>query len=407
MTLQTINIHDDLLYIGVNDRNKARFENLWPLPNGVSYNSYLLTGEKTALMDTVEVTRVDTFLSKLEEGLEGRELDYLVVQHMEPDHASSVPTIVGNYPDVQIVGNAKTRNFMQNFFELEDLGFDYDKNFLEVKEGDQLDLGDSTLTFYMTPMVHWPESMVSFQEETGVLFSQDAFGSYGALDGGIFDDEVDWGEKYLDETIRYYANIVAPFSFQTLNAIEKLGGLDIKMICPVHGVIWREDPGKIVGVYQDLASQKTEEGAVVVYGSMYGNTREMAEIVARSIAEEGIKPVKVYDVSDISISYIAADIWRYSAVVIGSVTYQNGMYPQMQSLLNTLEGQRMKDRILGIFGSHSWAGKSLSILQDFADRGDYDQVETTVDVKSSAKADDVAALKQIGKEIAEKLKTRR
>lgn len=407
MTLQTINIHDDLLYIGVNDRNKVRFENLWPLPNGVSYNSYLLTGEKTALMDTVEVTRVDTFLSKLEEGLEGRELDYLVVQHMEPDHASSVPTIVENYPGVQIVGNAKTRNFMQNFFELEDLGFDYDKNFLEVKEGDQLDLGDSTLTFYMTPMVHWPESMVSFQEETGVLFSQDAFGSYGALDGGIFDDEVDWGEKYLDETIRYYANIVAPFSFQTLNAIEKLGGLDIKMICPVHGVIWREDPGKIVGVYQDLASQKTEEGAVVVYGSMYGNTREMAEIVARSIAEEGIKPVKVYDVSDISISYIAADIWRYSAVVIGSVTYQNGMYPQMQSLLNTLEGQRMKDRILGIFGSHSWAGKSLSILQDFADRGDYDQVETTVDVKSSAKADDVAALKQIGKEVAEKLKARR
>ena len=408
MLLQSVEIYENVHYIGVNDREVQYFENLWPLPNGVAYNSYLLTGEKTALLDTTKIERVDTFLAKLDEALKGRDLDYLVIHHMEPDHAGSVPVILETYPDVKIVGNAKTKEFMLSFFDIEDtLKFNYDERFIEVDEGDSLDLGDSTLTFYRTPMVHWPESMVSFQEETGILFSQDAFGSFGALDGGIFDDEVNYNRDYLDETIRYYACIISPFSMQVKGALNKLGGLDIKMICPVHGIIWRENPEKIIDIYSKLANQETQEGVVVVYGSMYGHTRDMAEMVARSIAAEGIKNVKVYDVSKVDLSYLLRDTWRYSAMVLGSVTYQNGLYPKMDALINALSTQRMSERVIGVFGSHLWNGQAQPALMKFAEDQKFDIVDTTVDFKGAASKEDRKKLVKLGKEVAEKLIAKR
>ena len=265
---------DGVYYIGVNDRETALFENMWPLPKGVAYNSYVIIDEKTALMDTVKAMSTEEFLDRLEIALDGRPLDYLVVHHMEPDHSGSIRSTIAKYPDVKIVGNKKTKEMLQLFYEISD------ENFIEVKEGDKIELGKRSLQFHMTPMVHWPESMVSYESYDKILFSQDAFGSFGALDGAIFDDECDY-EKYKDDTERYFVNIISKYAKQTEKALQKLSALDIKMILPVHGLVWRSHPEVILKRYQDLASQKLENGVVLVYGSMYGNSKYMIENVAR------------------------------------------------------------------------------------------------------------------------------
>lgn len=399
----SVEIRKNWKYIGVNDRETRLFENMWPLENGVSYNSYLYTGEKTALLDTVKINKSSSFVEKLESTLGGRPLDYLVVHHMEPDHSGSITTVLELYPDVKIVGNKKTKEFIENYYAIEGFqGFSYEKNFVEVGDGDKLDLGDTELTFYLTPMVHWPESMVSYEESTGTLFSQDAFGSFGSLSGAIFDDEINW-EFYLDDTVRYYTNIIGKFSAQVKGALNKLAPLDIKMICPVHGPVWRTNPNRIVKLYNQLANQETEEGVVIVYGSMYGNTEKMAETVARALAERGIKNVKIYDVSKTHLSYLLADIWRYEGIILGSCTYNNALFPLMHTLVTTLKNQKMKNHTLAVFGSYSWAGGALKTLKAFAEESGYDLVEATVESKGSPTEEEFKKCKEIGYEMADRI----
>ncbi|WP_054251723.1 FprA family A-type flavoprotein [Neofamilia massiliensis] len=407
MEYLSVEIDKNWHYIGVNDRDTRLFENMWPLENGVSYNSYLYTGEKTALLDTVKINKSGLFVEKLEAALKGRPIDYLIVHHMEPDHSGSITSVLDLYPDIKLVGNKKTREFLENYYQLEGYnGFSYEKNFVEVGDGDKLSLGDTELTFYLTPMVHWPESMVSFEESTGRLFSQDAFGAFGSLSGAIFDDEINW-EFYLDDTIRYYTNIIGKFSTLVKNALKKLSPLDIKMICPVHGPVWRTNPSRIFDLYQKLSDQKTEEGVAIIYGSMYGNTEKMAETIARTLAVRGIKNVRIFDVSKTHLSYLLADMWRYEGLVLGSCTYNNALFPPMENLVRTLVNQKMKNHTLGVFGSYSWGGGALKELQEFANKSGYDLVESTVEVKGTPNKEDFEKGVALGNEMADKIIAKR
>lgn len=389
---------DGVYYIGVNDRETALFENMWPLPNGVAYNSYVIIDEKTALMDTVKAMSTEEFLDRLEVALDGRTLDYLVVHHMEPDHSGSIRSTISKYPDVKIVGNKKTKEMLQLFYEISD------ENFVEVKEGDKIELGKRSLQFHMTPMVHWPESMVSYESYDKILFSQDAFGSFGALDGAIFDDECDY-EKYKDDTERYFVNIISKYAKQTEKALQKLGGLDIKMILPVHGLVWRSHPDVILKRYQDLASQKLDNGVVLVYGSMYGNSKYMIENVARYLAEEGVKDIQVFDVTKTHKSYITTELWKKKGIILASCSYDNGLYPPMVDLLHTMKGNKMSGRVLGVAGTFSWSGGGVKNLVPLGEDSGYELLEDcVVEAKCAPKKDDLDKLRQLAKAMAEKLR---
>lgn len=398
MNTLSVKINDFLYYIGVNDRQTQLFENQWPLERGVSYNSYVIKSTKTALLDTVKITKVDDFVTKLKEVLEGRDLDYLVIHHMEPDHSGAIETIIDLYPNVKLVGNKKTFELLENFYSVKD-------NLTLVDDFDTLDLGEVSLKFIKTPMVHWPESMVSYEEKSGILFSQDAFGGFGALDGTIFDDEINW-DLYRSETRRYYSNIVGKFSRQVQAALKKLAGLKINMVCPVHGPVWRENPDKIIECYDKWSKQETEDGAVIVYGSMYGNTEMMAEAIARRLAERGVKNIKMFDVSKTHKSYILNEIWEYKALILGSCTYNNDLFPLMSDLVNVLEMNKLQNRIIAVFGSYSWSGGALKSLEKFRDASAMDKVETTVETKSAPTMDDYMKLRQIADEVADKLENK-
>ena len=395
MNTLSVKINDFLYYIGVNDRQTQLFENQWPLERGVSYNSYVIKSTKTALLDTVKITKVDDFVTKLKEVLEGRDLDYLVIHHMEPDHSGAIETIIDLYPNVKLVGNKKTFELLENFYDVKD-------NLVLVDDFDTLDLGEVSLKFVKTPMVHWPESMVSYEEKSGILFSQDAFGGFGALDGTIFDDEINW-DLYKSETRRYYSNIVGKFSKQVQAALKKLADFKINMVCPVHGPVWRENPEKIIECYDKWSKQETQDGAVIVYGTMYGNTEMMAEAIARRLAERGVKNIKMFDVSKTHKSYILNEIWEYKALILGSCTYNNDLFPLMSDLVNVLKMNKLQNRVVAVFGSYSWSGGALKALKEFRDASAMDIVETTVETKSAPSKDDYMMLRQIADEVADKL----
>ena len=398
MNILTVQITDFLYYIGVNDRETKLFENQWPLENGVAYNSYLIKDEKTALLDTVKINRVADFVDKLSEALDGRDLDYLVIHHMEPDHSGAIDLIRELYPNVQIVCNKKSLEFLEGFYEI------LPDNVLEVKEGDTLNLGKRELTFYMTPMVHWPESMVSYEVNSGILFSQDIFGGFGALDGPIFDDEINWA-YFANEMSRYYTNIVGKYSRQAQKALKKLEGLDIQMICPVHGPVWRTNPQKVLQLYSRLANWEVEEGVIIAFGSMYGNTERMAETIARQLAVEGIRNVRIFDVSKTHTSYIQYEMWKYRGIILGSSTYNNALFPPMRNLVNILEENKMQNHGIGLFGSYSWSGGALKELKEFAATQKFDILETTVEAKCSAHKEDLEQCQALAKEMAEYLRT--
>ncbi len=396
MELISVRINDFLHYVGVNDRDTHLFENLWPLENGVSYNSYLINAEKTALLDTVKITKVSDFTAKLRAALGDKNLDYLVIHHMEPDHSGAVSTIRELYPDVQIVGNKRTIQYLEEFYGITE-------NILEVKDGETLDLGDRSLTFYTTPMVHWPESMVSYEPKSQILFSQDAFGGFGALDGTIFDDEINL-DFYHSETRRYFSNIVGKFSKQVQSALKKLAGLEISMVCPVHGPIWRSHPEKIIELYDKWSRYEVEEGVIIVYGSMYGNTQRMAEVIARELAVQGISNIKVFDVSKTHESYILSEIWRYKGLILGSCTYNNYMFPLMTKLVNILDMNKIENHVLGVFGSYSWSGGAVKALKEFGEKGKYDMIPEVVEAKCAACDEDIIGLRNIARTMAHKLK---
>lgn len=400
MNILTVQITEKLYYIGVNDRETKLFENQWPLDNGVAYNSYLIKDDKTALLDTVKVNKVDDFVAKLEEALDGRDLDYLVIHHMEPDHSGAIDIILEMYPNVKIVCNKKSIEFLAGFYEIED------DSIIEVKEGDKLNLGEHELQFFMTPMVHWPESMVSFNAKTGTLFSQDIFGGFGALDGPIFDDEINW-TYFANEMARYYTNIVGKYSMQAQKALKKLDGLDIRMICPVHGPVWRTNPHKVLGLYTRLANWQVEEGVIIAFGSMYGNTERMAETIARQLAVEGIKNVRIFDVSKTHTSFIQNEMWKYRGIILGSCTYNNALFPPMKNLVNILAENKMRNKVIGLFGSYSWSGGALKELEKFAESQKFERLETTVEAKCSAHREDLEKCQALAVEMANALRAHR
>lgn len=389
-------IADKIYYVGVNDRQKALFENMWPLPYGVSYNSYLIVDEKTVLVDTVDVCYSDIFLKKIEDALAGRELDYLIVNHMEPDHAGSIRLLRHRYPGVQIVGNTKTFGMLAGFHGIKE-------GLYEVKEGDSLNIGSRLLTFYMAPMVHWPEVMVTYDAADKLLFSADAFGTYGALDGGVIDMEMNV-EHFWEEMIRYYANIVGKYGNPVQMALRKLSGLEIQTICSTHGPVWRENIAKVVGIYDRLSRYEGEEGVVIVYGSMYGNTEQMAEVIASSLADNGVRNIVMHNVSKSPASYILKDIFKYKGLIIGSPTYSNQLFPEVDSLLTKIEMREVKNRYFGYFGSFCWAGAAVKRLCAFGEKMKWQTVGCPVEQKQGLIADKYEDCLALGKAMAEAIK---
>ena len=353
---------DDLYWVGGNDHRLALFENIHPIPNGVSYNSYLLLDKKTVLFDTVDWDACRQFLENVEHVLNGRDLDYLVINHMEPDHGASIEEILLRYPKVKIISTEKSFLLMHQF------GFNVDGRTEEVKEGDTRCFGKHTITFVEAPMVHWPEAMVSFDVTNGVLFSADAFGSFGALDGKLFNDEVDFDRDWLDDARRYYTNIVGKYGPHVQALLKKAGTIDIKVICPLHGPVWRNDFGYLLDKYDKWSRYEPEEtGVLIAYASMYGNTESAAQVLAAKLVEKGVKNVVVHDVSNTHVSYLISDTFKYSHIVLASVTYNLGIYPVMHDFLMHMKALNMQKRTVGIIENGSWAPKSGSLMKDFLD----------------------------------------
>ena len=389
-------IGERIYWTSVNDRRKQLFENIWPLPNGVSYNSYLIRDEKCALMDTVESGSDRSYADWVSESLDGRPLDYLIIHHMELDHSGEIENLVQRYPDVKIVGNCKTFRVLEAYFGKRD-------NLIEVKDGDTLSLGYHNLKFVFTPWVHWPETMMTFDQTDGVLFSGDAFGMFGALDGGVYDDQTDFA-FYEDEMRRYYSNIVGKYSVQVIRALKKLEGLDIKMICPDHGPVWRENIGRIVGLYSDLSEQKTEDGVLIVYGSMYGNSEFVAESIARALADEGVRNIRIRDISKTHLSYLISETWNYKGIILGCPTYNVGLFPPMENLVEVLKKQKMKNHVLGTFTNYTWGGGAEKKFAEFAEAVKWETLPTTVDVMGLPGDEDFEKCRQMAREMAEALK---
>lgn len=388
-------IADKVYYVGVNDRQKALFENLWPLPYGVSYNSYLIVDEKTVLVDTVDVCYSDIFFKKIADALDGRPLDYLIVNHMEPDHAGSIRLLRQQYPGVKIVGNNKTFGMLEGYHGIEE-------GLQEVKEGDVLETGRHRLVFYMAPMVHWPEVMVTYDATDKLLFSADAFGTYGTLDGGVIDAEMNV-DHYWEEMIRYYANIVGKYGNPVQRALQKLAGLDIRTICSTHGPVWREYKEQAMAVYDRLSRYEGEDGVVIIYGSMYGNTEQMAEAVASSLAAHGVKNIVMHNVSKTHASYILKDVFKYKGVIIGSPTYSNQLFPEVESILSKIEVREVKHRLFGYFGSFTWAGAAVKRLAAFGEKMKWETVGAPVEQKQGLSADKYAECLSLGQAMADRL----
>lgn len=352
---------DDLYWVGGNDHRLALFENIHPIPRGVSYNSYLLLDEKTVLFDTVDWSIGRQFLENVAAVLKGRDLDYLIINHMEPDHAASIEEILLRYPNVTVISTEKGFLLMRQF------GFDVEK-MEEVKEGDTRCFGTHTITFVEAPMVHWPEAMVSFDITNGVLFSADAFGSFGALDGKLFNDEVNFDRDWIDDARRYYTNIVGKYGAHVQALLKKAATIDIKMICPLHGPVWRNDLGYILDKYQHWSTYEPEEkGVLIAYTSMYGNTENAAHVLATKLVEKGMHNVALYDVSNTHVSQLISETFKYSHLVLASVTYNLGIYPVMHNFLMDMKALNVQKRVVGIIENGSWAPKSGSLMKECLD----------------------------------------
>ncbi len=389
-------IVNEIYYLGVNDRRTHLFENMLPIPYGVSYNSYLIKDDKTALVDTVEIACVDTFMNRLRTALGGRALDYLIINHMEPDHSGSLKHIINEYPDVTLVGNKKTFEFVAGFYGV------HDKELI-VGDGDSLQLGNGrTLSFYLTPMVHWPETMVTYDASSEVLFSGDAFGGFGTLDGGVLDFQLNT-DRYWDEMRRYYANIVGKYGSPVQKAIKKLEGVPLKYLCSTHGPVWHEHLAKVVGLYDQWSKYEADGGVVIVYGSMYGNTEEMAEAIARELSCRGVRDIILHDVSKTHSSYILSDIFKCKGIIIGSPTYCNELYPGIESLLKKIEISGVNKRYVAMFGSFSWAGVVIKKLMAFNEKMKWELVAEPVEVKHSLKEEKYQDCVAIAEAMAKRL----
>ena len=383
-------------YVGVNDRNKHLFEGMWPLPYGVSYNSYLIDDDIVALVDTVDACFFESYLRKIRSVIGDRPIQYLIINHMEPDHSGSIRLIRQQYPDIILVGNKQTFGMIEGFYGL--TGERY-----EVKDGDFLDLGHHKLRFYLTPMVHWPETMMTFDEADGILFAGDAFGCFGTLDGGFIDTRINL-DKYWDEMVRYYSNIVGKYGNPVQKALTKLGSLPITTICSTHGPVWTENIARVVSVYDRLSRYEAEEGVVIAYGTMYGHTEEMAETIASELSAQGIKNIVLHNVSKSDPSYILMDIFKYRGLIIGSPTYCNQIYPEVEALLSKILLREVKGRYLGYFGSFCWAGAAVKRMGEFAEKSKLEVVGDPVEMKQAMKPLTYEQCTHLAKAMADRLK---
>jgi len=394
----SIKLSENVHWVGVNDKETDLFESLWPLPEGISYNSYVINDDQVALIDTVKINYTDTYLEKVKDVIGNKKVDYLIINHMEPDHSGSIKSMREAFPEMKIVGNAKTMNFLEGFYGITE-------GTIVIEDGDELDLGTRTLKFYLTPMVHWPETMMTFDQKDKILFAGDAFGGFGSLNGYLFDDEVNVNH-FEEEIRRYFSNIIGKYGPVVHRAISRLRQEidEIGMVASTHGLVWREDPAHIIDEYDKWSQQQTEEGVVVVYGSMYGNTKVMAEAVARSLSENGIEQIKLFDVSRKDVSFIINDIWKYNGIVLGSCTYNTKIFPPMEYLLKSLESRNLKKRVLGIFGSYSWSGGALDRLEDFKEKVNCDLVEPVIESQFAPGRDILKKCYLLGKNVAEQIK---
>lgn len=356
-------ISDRIYYVGVNDDDKVLFEGLWPLPVGVSYNSYVVVDEKVALIDTVEYGFEEEFLSNIGEAIGDRPVDYLIVNHMEPDHSSLVALMMERYPQMKIVANAKTVPMLAGYYGVEE------DRILVMAEGESLCLGSCSLSFHMIPMVHWPETMVTWLAEEGTLFSGDAFGTFGSIDEEVIDNEDTFGQ-FRDEMIRYYSNIVGKYGTPVQTALKKLGGLDIKRVCSTHGPVWEKNIAQVVGLYDRMSRYETERGVCIVYGSMYGNTAAAADALAMELEALGV-PYAIHDLAgnnagELGVSGALRDVFKYDTIVVGSPTYNNGIYPPVETFMKALQSRLIKNRRFFAFGSYTWAGASVRLLNEIA-----------------------------------------
>ena len=373
-------VTEDIVWVGASDRRLALFENIFPIPRGVSYNSYVLLDEKTVLLDTVDASVAGQFFENLEHVLDGRKLDYLIVNHMEPDHCAMIGDLVRRYPEVQVVGNTKTFGMIKQFF-----GTDFAERAVTVKEGDTLVTGAHTLHFVMAPMVHWPEVMVTYDEKDKVLFAADGFGTFGALNGNIFADEVDFDRDWLDDARRYYTNIVGKYGASVQALLKKASGLEIAVICPLHGPIWRENLGYILEKYQKWSTYEAEDQAVVIlYATMYGNTASAADALAGRLAAKGVKKIAVYDVSNTHVSELISEIFRASHVVFAAPTYNGGIYPVMENLLADMKALAVQNKPVALMENGTWAPTTAKQMREkLAELKNVTILDTQITIKSA------------------------
>lgn len=384
-------VTEDLYWIGGNDRRLALFEGVYQIPRGVSYNSYLLMDEKTVLLDTVDKAIKGVFFENIEKVLDGRKLDYLVVHHMEPDHSEAIWEVVMRYPEVKIICNAKIAQMMKQFFS-----FDVDSRVVLVKEGDNFSTGKHNLVFVSAPMVHWPEVMVSYDTTDKILFSADAFGTFGALNGALFADEVDFPRDYLDEARRYYTNIVGKYGVQVQALLKKAATLDIQMICPLHGFVWRKDIGWYLDKYMHWSSYTPEEqGVVIAYASIYGNTANAADILACRLRERGVR-TEVFDVSVTPASEIIAAAFKYSHLVFAAPTYNSGVFVTMEALLMDLAEHNIQNRTVAFMENGTWAATSARQMSAMLEKcKNLTVLEQKVTVKSAMKEEQMAEIEAL------------
>ncbi|AAO35945.1 FprA family A-type flavoprotein [Clostridium tetani] len=392
-------ITEDLYWVGGNDRRLALFENIHPIPKGVSYNSYLLLDEKTVLFDTVDWSICRQFIENVKGVLGNKPLDYMVINHVEPDHAACVEEIILRYPDVKIICTEKALMFMNQF------GFNIDEKVIEVKEGDTMSFGKHQVVFVSAPMVHWPEAMVTYDTTEGILFSADAFGSFGSLDGKLFNDEININRDWIDEGRRYYTNIVGKYGAHVQSLLKKAADLDIKIICPLHGPVWRNNLDYLLDKYDKWSSYEPEEkGVMIVYASMYGNTEAAANDLATRLVEKGMTNVAMYDVSKTHVSYLISETFKYSHVVLASVTYNLNIYPPMFNYIMDMKALNLQKRTFALIENGSWAPQSGQLMYKLLDEmKEMTILDNEISLNSTIKKDDMDSIEELAQNIIESM----
>lgn len=396
----TRKVKDDLIYVGGSDRRLSRFENLFPIPKGVSYNSYVLLDEKTVLFDTADESISRQYIENVVHALNGRPLDYMIVQHMEPDHCAMIDDMLRRYPEAKMVCSAKAVSMFAQFY-----GTDVAARALIVKEGDKLSTGTHTLHFVMAPMVHWPEVMVTYDEKDKILFSADAFGTFGALSGNIFDDEISFDTTWMNDARRYYTNIVGKYGVQVQALLKKAAALDIEMICPLHGPIWHKDLGLLLEKYQKWSAYEPEDKTVMIaYATMYGNTENAANVLAGMLADKGVKNIAMYDVSETDVSELVAESFRCSHLVLAAPTYNSGIQPKMEAYLSDIKALNLQNRTVAVIDNGTWAataGKQMiGMLEGMKNMT---ILENPISIKSALAENQLGALEALADELAKQV----